>query len=210
VSGTLRHFVAETLLDSIPSMRQHRAQSFLQTPWRTLMRLRTILVLVLTIFGTTFSTALAQDTASQSSGSQRQLDIAAAKAQRKAIVGQNMYLTDAQARVFWPLYDAYEKRMDQIEDRHIREIKNYVASYKNLTDADADQKLDQVLAIQRTRLQTQQEYVPKFRAVLPGAVVTRFFQIDSKLRAMLQCNIAQMVPLAQTASSASATGPDGP
>jgi len=146
----------------------------------------------------------------QSSGSQRQLDIAAAEAQRKAVVSQNMYLTDAQAKIFWPLYDAYEGRMDKIEDRHIREIKNYVASYKSLTNADADQKLDEVMAIQQARLKIQQEYVPKFRAVLPGVVVTRFFQIDNKMRAMVQCNIAQMVPLAQSPSTSAGTNPDTP
>ena len=168
------------------------------------MRPPTIVICALLGICLALSTAQAQD-ASQSSSSQQQLDIAAAKAQRKAIVSQNMYLTEAQAKVFWPLYDAYERRMDKIEDRHIREINNYVASYKNLTDASANQKLDEVLSIQQARLQTQQEYVPKFRAVLPGVVVTRFFQIDNKLRAMVQCNIAQIVPLAQPPSSAQGT-----
>jgi hypothetical protein len=172
------------------------------------MRRPAILLVAMIVSGLAVSVIQAQDTASQSSSSQQQLDIAAAKAQRKAIVSQNMYLTEAQAKDFWPLYDAYEKRMDKIEDRHIREINNYVASYKNLTDASANQKLDEVLSIQQARLQTQQEYVPKFRAVLPGVVVTRFFQIDNKLRAMVQCNIAQIVPLAQPPSSAQ--GMDSP
>lgn len=174
------------------------------------MRRAAILLFALTIYGVAVSVTRAQNTGSQSSSSQQRLDVAAAKAQRKAIVGQNMYLTDTQARNFWPLYEAYERRMDKIEDRHIREIKNYVASYKNLTDASANQKLDEVLAIQQARLQTQQEYVPKFRAVLPGVLVTRFFQIDNKMRAMVQCNIAQMVPLAQPPSPDYGTASDNP
>jgi hypothetical protein len=163
-------------------------------------------MLILTLFLVIFAVGItqAQDSGSRSSGSQENLDIAAAKAQRKAVVGGNMVLTAAQAKVFWPLFDAYEKRMDQIEDRHIREIKDYVASYSSLTDANANQKLDEVLAIQQARLRTQEEYVPKFRAVLPGVIVTRFFQIDNKIRAMLQCNIAQMVPLAQKPAPAGA------
>src|ERR1700689_4993583 len=44
--------------------------------------------------------------------SQRQLDLAAARAGRKAIFGQNMNLTSEEAKTFWPLFDAYEKRMD--------------------------------------------------------------------------------------------------
>jgi hypothetical protein len=174
------------------------------------MRIAAILVVSFTVCGLAAGAVQAQSASSRSSDSQQQqLDIAAARAQRKAIVGQNMYLTDAQAAKFWPLYDAYERRMDKIEDRHIREIKNYVESYKNLTDGAANQKLDEVMAIQQARLQTQEEYVPKFRGVLPGVIVTRFFQIDNKMRAMVQCNIAQMVPLAQSSSSANAAGSQG-
>jgi hypothetical protein len=190
-------------------MRQHRA-TIAKTAGEFRMRRPGFLLIILAICAFTIS-AHAQNTGAQSSNSQERLDIAAARAQRKAIVSQNMYLTDAQAKVFWPLYDSYEQRMDRIEDRHIREIKSYVDSYKNLTDASANQKLDEVLAIQQARLQTQQEYVPRFRAVLPGILVTRFFQIDNKMRAMVQCNIAQMVPLAQPASSDfSKTAPDTP
>jgi hypothetical protein len=162
------------------------------------MRWYLFLFFTIAVSGMTVNVAHAQNGGVQSSRTQERLDIVAARAQRKAVVGQNMYLTDAQARVFWPLYDDYESRMDKIEDRHIREIKNYVESYKNLSDASANQKLDEVMAIQQARLQTQQEYVPKFRSVLPGVLVTRFFQIDNKMHAMVQCNIAQMVPLAQS------------
>ncbi len=170
------------------------------------MRRPAIPMLALIVSALAFTVAQAQDTASQASSSQQQLDLAAAKAERKAAVSQNMSLTPAQAKVFWPLYNSYERQMDKIEDRHIREIKNYVASYNSLTDADANQKLDEVLAILQARLQTQQAYVPKFRAVLPGVLVTRFFQIDNKMRAMVQCNIAQMVPLAQPPPHAHAQG----
>jgi hypothetical protein len=170
------------------------------------MRRAAILLLILMVDAVAMSVAFAQNTGSQLPNSQQQLDIAAARAQRKAIVSQNMYLSNAQAKKFWPLYDAYERRMDEIEDRHIREIKNYVTSYRNLTDTDANEKLDEVLAIQQARLQTQQEFVPKFRGVLPGVLVTRFFQIDNKMRAMVQCNIAQIVPLAQSPPSEERTG----
>jgi hypothetical protein len=43
------------------------------------------------------------------------MDLAPGRADRKAIVGANMNLTEAQAKAFWPLYDAYEARMDKLE-----------------------------------------------------------------------------------------------
>jgi len=130
--------------------------------------------------------------------SQKQLDIAAARAQRKATVGANMNLTPDEASKFWPVYDAYEKSMDSIEDRHVRELKDFAAKYNNLTDADAKKKLDEVIAIQQARLDVQKQYIPQFRAVIPQVKVTRFYQIDNKIQALIQCDIAQLVPLAQS------------
>lgn len=132
--------------------------------------------------------------------SQKQLDIAAARAARKAVVGQNMTLTDDESKAFWPLYDEYEGKMDRIEDRHVREIKDFAKNYQTLTNADAHKKLDEVMAIAQARLNVQVAYVPKFRTVLPEIKVTRFFQIDNKLRALVQCQIAQIVPLAGDAA----------
>jgi len=128
--------------------------------------------------------------------SQKQLDIAAARAQRKATVGANMNLTADEAPKFWAVYDAYEKAMDSIEDRHVRELKDFAAKYNNLTDDDARKKLDEVMAIQQARLDVQKDFVPRFRAVVSQVKVTRFYQIDNKIQALIQCDIAQLVPLA--------------
>src|SRR5271169_694501 len=128
--------------------------------------------------------------------SQKQLDIAAISAQRKAVVGANMKLTPEEAKAFWPLYNQYESAMDKVDKRHAQEIKDYAKNYQNLTDAQANQKLDAVLQVNQDRVDVQKEYVPKFRAALPGITVTRFFQVDNKLHALVQCQIAQLVPLA--------------
>ena len=138
--------------------------------------------------------------------SQKQLDLAAARAGRKAIFGQNMNLTGDQPKTFWPLFDAYEKRMDRIDDRHVREIKDFAKNYQNLSEGAAKAKLDEVIAIAQARLDVQTAYVPKFRAILTQVQTTRFFQIDNKLHALVQCQIAQMVPLAQPAGGVQPTG----
>ena len=133
--------------------------------------------------------------------SQKQLDIADLRAQRKAVVGANMKLSDKEATAFWPLYQQYEDAMDKVDKRHAQEIKDYAKNYQNLTDAQANQKLDEVLQVSQDRLDVQKEYVPKFRAALPGITVTRFFQVDNKLHALVQCQIAQLVPLASKPDS---------
>src|SRR5512135_3735878 len=76
------------------------------------------------------------------SASQKQPDLAAARAQRKATVSAYMNLTADEAAKFWAVYDRYQGAMDSIEDRHIKELKEFAAKYNNLTDADAQKKLD--------------------------------------------------------------------
>lgn len=128
--------------------------------------------------------------------SQKQLDFAAISAQRKAVVGANMKLSSEQAKAFWPLYDQYEAAMDRVDKRHAREIKEYAKNYENLNDQQANRKLDEVMAVAQDRVNVQKQFIPKFRAALPGITVTRFFQVDNKLHALVQCQIAQLVPLA--------------
>ncbi|SRR5579875_766262 len=129
---------------------------------------------------------------------QSKLDLAAAKAERKALVGENMQLTDSEAKAFWPLYDQYETKMDRVDKRHAAEIRAYAKAYQNFSDADAKAKLDEVMAVAQQRLDIQKEYIPKFRAVLSQTKTTRFFQIDNKIHALIQCQIAQLVPLVGT------------
>ena len=141
--------------------------------------------------------AAAQGDSGQETKSQQKLDIAAARADRKALIGANMNLTKDQAAAFWPIYDAYQARMDKLDERHVAELKAFVEHYETLTDADATKKLDEVIAIRQTRLDVQKEFIPKFRAAVSSILTTRFFQIDNKLETMIQYNISQTLPLAQ-------------
>jgi hypothetical protein len=133
----------------------------------------------------------------------KQIDLAAARAERRAIVNDNMKLSAKEAKAFWPVYERYEAAMDKIQDRHIAEIKDFAKHYDNLTNADAKHKLDEVIAIAQARINVQKAYIPKFRAAVSQVKTTRFFQIDNKLRAMVQCQIAQMVPLAKESGGGS-------
>jgi hypothetical protein len=134
--------------------------------------------------------------------SQKQLDLAANRTQRKAIVGSNMNLSPSESAMFWPVYDQYEAAMDKVEDRHLAEIKDFAKNYNTMTDAAAKSKLDEVMAIAQARLDTQRRFIPKFRAAISQIKTTRFFQIDNKMHALVQCEIAQLVPLARSPSEA--------
>ena len=47
------------------------------------------------------------------------------RADKKLVVAQNLQLTDAEGKVFWPVYDAYQKDLQQINQR----LTNMILAY---------------------------------------------------------------------------------
>src|SRR5690242_12598893 len=51
------------------------------------------------------------------------------KADKKLVVAHNMQLSDAEAKKFWPLYDAYQKELEGINKRTGQLIVDYADAY---------------------------------------------------------------------------------
>ena len=51
------------------------------------------------------------------------------KADKKLVVAQNLKLTDAEGAKFWPVYEAYQKDLQQINERLATAILRYADAY---------------------------------------------------------------------------------
>jgi hypothetical protein len=124
-------------------------------------------------------------------------DRATIQADRQAIVAEALPLTEEQAKAFWPLFREYRTEMEKLGDRAVDLMIDYGKSMDTLTDEKAAALLDEYLAIQRDELKVKQAWLPKFRKVLPGKTVTRFYQIESKLDTLLRFEAAAQIPLVE-------------
>jgi hypothetical protein len=120
------------------------------------------------------------------------------KADKKLVVANNMGLTESEAKAFWPIYDAYQKDLAQLNDRLDKLIETYADYYNNktLTDAKAKELTDDAVSIETAELELKKAYLPKLYSVLPPIKVARYIQIESKIRAIVKFEIAAHVPLA--------------
>ena len=139
--------------------------------------------------------ALAQDTTSDAN---MQILMEKVKADKKLVVAANMNLNDAEAKVFWPIYDAYQKDLQAINERTGKTILAYADAYnKNtLTDAMALQLTDEALAIDQSEITLRKSYEARLKGALPGKKVARYLQIESKIRAAIRYELADGIPLA--------------
>ncbi|MGD8542604.1 MAG: hypothetical protein PVI39_09975 [Desulfobacteraceae bacterium] len=66
-----------------------------------------------------------------------------------------------------------------------------------MTDAKARDLLDEYMAYTAEYLALRQDYLPRFRNVIPEKKVTRCYQIENKIRAVVNFELAGQIPLMQ-------------
>jgi hypothetical protein len=121
------------------------------------------------------------------------------KADKKLVVATNMNLSDAEAKNFWPLYDGYQKELEQINQRLIAMIKGYADAYNagkgEISDDQAKKLITEALAIEESEMKLRQSYAGKLGKVLPATKVARYLQIEGKIRAIVKFELAAQIPL---------------
>lgn len=123
------------------------------------------------------------------------INLAAIKANKKALVANNMPLTQAQADAFWPVYDAYQADLSAINDRTMALISNYASNYNAMTEQVASQLTTGMIQIEQDRVNLMKSYLPQFQKVLPAKLVARYYQIENKIRAAIVYSLSDQIPL---------------
>jgi len=117
------------------------------------------------------------------------------KADKKLLVAENMGLTDAEGKAFWPIYESYQQDLLMQRARLGELIEGYAKNYNSMTDDAAKKLTDTFLSIKADYVKLVSSYVPQFRKVLPEAKVARFVQIENKVDAILNYELAASIPL---------------
>jgi hypothetical protein len=120
---------------------------------------------------------------------------AAIQVRRQALVTAAMDLEAKEAGSFWPLYRDYRLDMAKLNDRYVKLLVAYLETYDSLTDEAAGRLVDEYLGIERARNGIKAAYVPRFKKIMPAKKVARFFQVDNKLDAVIDAELAEMIPL---------------
>ena len=121
------------------------------------------------------------------------------RADKKFVVAANMGLTESEARGFWPLYEAYQRDLEKLNERLAAVIKSYAAEYRtdSLSDEKARALIEEAIAVEEAEARLKRSYLADLSKVLPGKKVARYLQIETKIRAVLRYDLAAQIPLAR-------------
>ena len=107
----------------------------------------------------------------------------------------NLKLTDDEAAKFWPVYDRYQQEINAVGDRLVGVIQDYTTNFSTLSDDKAMKLVDDYLAVEADRVKVKRAYVDEFAKALPGRKVTRFYQIENKMDAVIRYDLAATIPV---------------
>jgi Spy/CpxP family protein refolding chaperone len=119
------------------------------------------------------------------------------RSQKKQLIAANLTLTDAEATKFWPVYDQYAAEMTKIADQRYALIKEYAQNFGSLTDDQALSLINRSLALDEAVEQLRIKYVPIINKVLAGKKTATFFQMDRRITALIDLQLASQIPLVQ-------------
>lgn len=146
------------------------------------------LTLVLAVF---IGNAVAQDKPADN----MQLVLEKVKADKKLLVAQNMQLTEAEAKAFWPVYEKYQDELFLLRGQTLMLVDNYAQAYYTMDNKTAKKLLNDFVKIESLRLKLVKAYIPKFQKVLSDVKVARYVQIENKINAALYFELATRIPL---------------
>ena len=120
------------------------------------------------------------------------------KAEKKAAVADAMQLTDAESQPFWDLYNEYQGKQYPVHNKRIAIIKDLADNYENLSDEKADELWTNYMKFQQELLKVKISYYKKFKKIISPGEAARYFQIENKIDALINANLATQIPLIET------------
>ena len=117
------------------------------------------------------------------------------RTERRLVHATELDLTSEESQAFWPVYMEYAAERRAVGDRKVNLIAEYGQNFGNITDEFADRALVESIDIESDFLKIQKKYLKKFKGILPVTKVVRFFQIESKLDAVVDFQLASQIPL---------------
>ncbi len=114
---------------------------------------------------------------------------------RKLIVTNASQMTEAESQAFWPVYNEYWLEMNKVYDKRVKLILDYAGHYGKTTDEQAEAMPNDYFKLSEERLNLKKQFVKEFKKALPPTKVARYYQVENKLDALIDVELAAEIPL---------------
>ena len=131
---------------------------------------------------------------SQDKQTEEELVLSYFKLEKKSLVGQAMNLSDVQAKIFWPVYDEFERESAKLTQMRINYLKEYAEKYETITPKEADAIMKKVFQYQKKYLALKMKYYNILKKKMGALVATRFIQVEEYISTGVKMQLLDAIP----------------
>lgn len=107
------------------------------------------------------------------------------EAMKIAFLTKKLNLTPEEAQVFWPVYNQYKDKLDDLRKKRKQDHKDARKNLEEMADKDVEQMVDAEIVFRQKELDLQKEYHSKFKAVLPIKKVAKLYEAEEQFKRVL-------------------------
>ena len=117
------------------------------------------------------------------------------KAEKAQLLGDVMQFDAEDAAKFWPIYRDYEVELDKLNDLRVANIQEYIRNYTEMSDAKADQLIQNAIAYLKQRDELLAKYYTRVKEQLGAITAARFVQVEHQLLTIIDLKIDSSLPV---------------
>lgn len=102
------------------------------------------------------------------------------EAMRIAFLTQKLDLSPEEAQKFWPVYNEFKKKRDELHKKRREEMKSAKENIDSLSDKQVEALVDGEILFRQKNLDLEKEYHGKFKSVLPIKKVARLYRAEEQ------------------------------
>jgi hypothetical protein len=113
------------------------------------------------------------------------------EAYRIAFFTKRLNLTPHEAEKFWPVYNEFQEKKNQIQMEKGRINRNFNQNELNMSEKELTEAGDRLIALDAQVANLAQEYHAKFKEILSPVKVMRLYQAENQYRLQLLQELKQ-------------------
>lgn len=111
--------------------------------------------------------------------------------EKKALILEEMNLTEAEKSAFWPVYESYANAVQYLDMEYIRLL---TYSDQDLTEKKSASLTEHMLMNELLLAKTRKQYFKKFKKALSPAQAGKFMQLDNDFRTLVRIQMQKQSP----------------
>jgi len=116
---------------------------------------------------------------------------------RKAVIADNLVLTEAEAQKFWPIYNAYRAKIKDKAKALIELLQPFAGDMSSISNEKSKRIVKRALDMEIGYQNLNNKYILDLqsKSILSGTKLLRYYQIELRLNAIFKNSLTETVPL---------------